>query len=148
MNVDRALLFQSDCSLKFWSECVLIVVFLINRTPSSILNDKKPFELIIGKQSNYSMFRSFGCLAYASLVHETNKCMPRALECVFLGYVDHKKAYKLLDLRSNKLFFSMDVKFYENVFSFTLKENVEFENDKISSKFFPFYDIDVDDVFD
>lgn len=82
----RALLFQSGCPLKVWSECVLTTIFFINRTPSFVLNGKTLFELITGKQPNFSVFRSFGCLAYASVVHETDKFLPCAPECAFFRY--------------------------------------------------------------
>lgn len=139
LNVARALLFKSGYALKFWSECVLTVVFLINRTSSSVLNGKTLFDLIIEKWPNYTVFRSFGCLAYVFVVHESDKFMLRVIECVFFSYAENKKTYKLLHLRTNKLFFfSRDVKFYENVFPFTFKKIVETKNDKLFTKSFHF----------
>ncbi|GKA36825.1 ribonuclease H-like domain-containing protein [Tanacetum coccineum] len=40
--------------LKFWFDCVLIVVYLINKLPSSVLNGKSPFELVHKKKHNLS----------------------------------------------------------------------------------------------
>ena len=39
LNVAWFLLFQSPVSLNFWGECILITVYLINRTPSPLLSN-------------------------------------------------------------------------------------------------------------
>jgi len=42
-------MFHSNVILKFWDECVKIIMFLINRTPSLMLNSKFPFEILYDK---------------------------------------------------------------------------------------------------
>ena len=45
----------------------------------------------------------------------------RSKKCVLIGHSTTKKAYKLLSLDTRNVFFSRDVKFYENIFPFKMK---------------------------
>ena len=87
LNVARALFFQSRVPLTFWSECILTVAYIINRTPTSLLKDKSPFAVLYDKEVDYSVLRVFGCLAFASsLAAHRTKFQPHARMSVFLGY--------------------------------------------------------------
>lgn len=44
---------------------------------------------------------------------------PRAHPCVFLGYSSSHKGYNLINLSSNKVFVSREVRFHENIFPFS-----------------------------
>ena len=41
--VAMSLMFQGEISLRFWSDCVLIIVYLINRLPYYV-DGKSPYE--------------------------------------------------------------------------------------------------------
>ncbi|XP_038895765.1 uncharacterized protein LOC120083929 [Benincasa hispida] len=106
LNVSRALFFQSRAPLKFWNECVLTAVYLINRTSSPILGWKTPYDLLQGTLADYSLIRTFRCLCFAStLSHGRSKFSPRVVPAFFIGYPPGMKAYKLFDITSNKLTF-------------------------------------------
>ena len=88
--------------------------FLVNRIPSSAINFKTPEELWFGKPSNYDHLRIFGCITY---VHQSEgKLKPRSIKCIFLGYPEGVKGYRLWYKESPgvKIIISRDVMFNEN----------------------------------
>lgn len=68
-------------------DCFTIVVCLINRLPSSVLNMDSPCSRLFGIQPDYSMLRVSGCRRSLYLGDNTkDKIDPRSLPCVFMGY--------------------------------------------------------------
>lgn len=65
LYVVRALRFQETFTINFWGDCILVAGHLINRTPSSILQGKTPYEVLFGKPPSYVDIYIFGCLCYA-----------------------------------------------------------------------------------
>ena len=96
LNVGRALMFQGNLPITFWGECVLGAVYLINRTPSGLLHNTTPFEILFGQAPEYDELKVFGCLAFAhNQKAKGNKFAPRSRKCVFIGYPHGKKGWKL-----------------------------------------------------
>lgn len=62
----------------------------------------------------------FGCLCYAyDYQSKRDKFMSRSRKCIFVGYPQGKKGWKLYDLETHDYFVYRDVKFYETEFPFT-----------------------------
>jgi transposase InsO family protein len=119
LNVARCLRFQAHLPIKFWGECVLTAVYLINRTPSKNLKNLSPYECLYRRAPNYKFLRVFGCLCYAQTSRvDRDKFQPRGVPCVFLGYPPRHSGYRLFNLDTNTFFISRDITFFENIFPF------------------------------
>lgn len=87
LNVARAFMFQSQLPLAYWGDSVLTAAFVINRTPSPLLGNKTPFEILNGKVAAYDQMRTFRCLCYGSISpKQRHKFQPRSKACIFFGY--------------------------------------------------------------
>jgi len=112
LNVARALRLHANLPLKFWGECVRTAAYLINRTPSKLLEGKTPYELVYGNKPDYDFIKVFGCLCFAQ-TRSGDKFASKSRKCIFVGYPFGKKSWKLYDLAKHEIFESRDVKFYE-----------------------------------
>ena len=90
---------------------------MINQTPSRLLKEKTPYELIFNEEPKYDHIRVFGCMCFARN-KVGDKFASRSQKCVFVRYPFGKKGWKLYDLEENKFFESRDVRFCEEIFPF------------------------------
>jgi len=117
-------------AITFWGKCVVTTTFLINRLPSPLLKQNTPYQVLYGSAPNYSISRSFGCLAFATTLNsESTKFSPRAVPCVFVGYPQGIKGYMLYNLHTRKFYVSRDLVFHENIFPFQTLPNTSQEPD-------------------
>lgn len=117
LNIARACLFQGRLPIDFWGESVMTAAHIINRTPSSVLDGKTPYELLHGKPPVFDLLRVFGCLCYAHRrTRDKDKFGDRSRKCIFVGYPFGTKGWRLYDLDRNEFFISRDVTFLEDTF--------------------------------
>ena len=111
----RCMLISAGLPKVFWAEAVTTIAYMINRCPSIALNFKTPKKVWSGHPPDYLNLRVFGCSAYAHI--RKDKLEPRALKCIFLGYPEGVKAYKLwcLEPGMRKCIIRRDVAFNEGV---------------------------------
>ena len=108
----RAMLRTISLAKSFWAEAVRIACYVINRSPSTVIDLKKPMEMWTGKPADYSRLHTFGSPVYVMYnTQEVTKLDPKSRKCVFLGYVDGVKGYRLWDPTAYKVIISRDVIF-------------------------------------
>ncbi len=99
---------------EFWAEAVDTTCYLVNKPPSSTLEDKTPQEVWTRKKPSLLYLRLFGCDAYVRVPKEKQtKLDSKSEKCIFIGYKNGVKGYKLWNPVTRKVVYSQDVVFRE-----------------------------------
>ena len=113
----RSMLYHAKMPLKFWAESVNTAVYLHNRSPTSALKDKTPFESWFGKKPNVSNLKVFGSVCFVHTPdHLRKKLDPKCRKAIFVGYPLESKGYKVYEVDAKRFRRCRDVLFHENKF--------------------------------
>ena len=119
VDTGLALLGHSGAPFKYWEFAFETAVFLINRMPTSSLQNKIPYSILFNKSPDYTFLKVFGCAVYPLLrPYNTNKFSFRSKQCVFLGYSPNHLGYRCLDKDLGKMYVARHVEFDEKFFPF------------------------------
>ncbi|CAH9111578.1 unnamed protein product [Cuscuta europaea] len=122
VDIARTLLLHSHTPPQYWADVVLTACHLINRMPSSILNNEIPYSILFPDRDLFPLPpHVFGCVCF---VHDTTlglaKMSARSIKCIFLGYSRLQKGYRCYSPLLKKHFISADVTFIESSFYYPL----------------------------
>ena len=110
----RSMLIDANLPHKFWAEALSTAVYLRNRSPAKAVKDMTPYEAWKNTRPKVGHLRVFGCDAFAHVPKdERHKLDAKARKCIFLGYGEETKGYRLYDTTKGKVFYSRDVRFNE-----------------------------------
>ena len=112
---------SSDCHLPtyFWSEAISHAQYLINRSPTRVNRGTTPEAKYIGKTPNISNLRIFGCVAYVHVPKERRRKLDsKTIQCLFIGFDNKTKAYRLYDQTRRRIVISRDAVFDETKVGF------------------------------
>ena len=112
----RSMLTDAKLPHKFWAEAISTAVYLRNRSPTKAIEKMTPYEAWTAKKPTVmiSHLHVFGCDAYTHVPRdERGKLDPNAKKCIFVGYGEETKGYRLYDPIRGKIIFSRDVVFNE-----------------------------------
>ena len=78
------------------------------------MKGKTPFEAYFGHKPDVSNLRVFGSTAWARIPLDKRRALqPQSIECLFIGYPDESKGFKLLDINTKHIIIERSVKFDE-----------------------------------
>jgi hypothetical protein len=99
----------------YWAEAVMTAAYIRNRCPAKALGDITPEEVWTGKPPSIAHLRTFGCVAYAHVAKEKRtKLESKSVKCIFLGYYEGSKAWRLYNPVKKQVIKSRDVIFKED----------------------------------
>ena len=79
------------------------------------VKNKVPQEVLTSIKNNDVHLKLFGCVAYAHVLYEMrNKLYKKGHKCIFVGYSEDTKTYKLYKPVARKCIISHNVQFVEN----------------------------------
>lgn len=100
------------------------MIHLINRQPTTILDNQSPYFYLYNKSPDYLHLRIFGCVCFVILPpRERNKLSAKVTKCVFVGHSDKQKGYICYDPHHQRMRVSCHVTFFENVYYYGLSPN-------------------------
>jgi hypothetical protein len=107
-KMNRMLVEKSRCMLsgvrlgkELWAKAVGTTCYLVNRSPSSALDEKTPQEVWNGNKIYLTHLKVFGCEAYVHVQKENMSKLDKKVEkCIFIGY---KMVSKVISFGTKKL---------------------------------------------
>jgi hypothetical protein len=102
---------------RLWVEALNCETYIQIISPHRYLKDKIPYEAWSNLKLEVTHFRFFGSRAWAQIPSEKRKELdPQRIECIFVGYPDGVKGYRLIDLSLDRLIIERSAQFKESVF--------------------------------
>jgi len=115
MEMARCLLYEKKMPLKFWAEVVNTTSYLLNRMTTRVLGDKTPYEIWYGFKPNIDHFKVFGSPCYVLQPEVKRRKLDQKADMgILISYNTKSKAYKIYDLKSNKVIIARNVKVAKN----------------------------------
>ncbi|RZB75887.1 Ubiquitin carboxyl-terminal hydrolase 14 [Glycine soja] len=116
LETARSLMLNSNVPTHHWGDAMLTACFLINRMPSSSLENQIPHSIVFPHDQLFHVSpKVFGCTCF---VHDLSlgldKLSARSVKCVFLGYSRLQKGYKCYSPTMRRYYMSTDVTFFED----------------------------------
>lgn len=115
VEMARSMIHAHKLYKSIWAEAVVNVVYTRNQYPTRALERMTSEEAWTRRKHIVAHMRVFGCLAYAMVPDEKrSKLDAKGIKCLFLGYCEGTKAYRLMRLQTKKIIKCRHMKFLED----------------------------------
>ena len=105
--------------LNFWVEAINCENYVVNHTPTMVLNNITTKEAWSSIKLDVNHFRVFGSDAWAHIPDAKHKALEHKSEkCIFVGYFEDVRGYRLIPLKSKNVIIRRDVNFAENILGY------------------------------
>ena len=106
-------------TLRFWNYAFEMSIYLINRMPTLVLDNRSYFDCLFQWSLDYHLLCTFGCLCYLFMhPYHNHKLEFCSSLYMFFGYSSSHLGYRCLAIASQCIYISCHVCFHEHVFSF------------------------------
>ena len=96
MEMVKCILHEKNLPKMFWAEVASTTVFLQNRFPTKLLEEKTPFEVWCNYKTSLSFLKIFGSICFVLVPQiKRDKVDKKAMPGIFIAYNTVSKAYKL-----------------------------------------------------
>ncbi|XP_061343384.1 uncharacterized protein LOC133289469 [Gastrolobium bilobum] len=129
----QTLLLHSHIPFQYWGDDVLTTCYLINRMPSSVLNNQVPHSVLFPHQPLYPLTpHVFGSTCFVhNLSPGLDKLSAKSHKCIFPGYPRSQKGYRCYSPSLRHYFVSADVTFFESISFF---DSSSFSSDFVATQ--------------
>lgn len=62
LNIARALMLRANLPKIFWGDAILTTTYIVNRLPSTVLNQKTSWEMLFKQPAHVDHLKVFGCV--------------------------------------------------------------------------------------
>lgn len=120
MDMVKCILKLKSMPHSFWAETTACAIYMLNRCSTRNLSDK----MLEDRRPFVSRLRIFGGIAYSHIPNELMKKFDDEGEkCIFTGYSEMSRVYKLFNTVSGKVIVSRDMTSDERGVSDLINEN-------------------------
>ncbi|CAG8689828.1 17371_t:CDS:2, partial [Acaulospora colombiana] len=128
-----SMLAHAKMPANMWADAAASFVHIHNRSPSSSINFRTPYELWNGEIPSVAHLRVWGCLAYVHLQKDQHaQLTPRVQQCVLIGYPDDYKGWRFWDFNKRCEIISDSAIFNEEKFPGTLRGRVIIDPEELA----------------
>ena len=143
----RTMLADANLPVTFWAEAINTACYVQNRVLINKRHNKTPYEIFNNRKPYIKFFKPFGCKCFLLNTRDyLNKFQTKSLDCFFVGYSTHSKAYRVYVKDHMSVIESSDIIFNENQFNTVDGATWLFDHEKLI-KSFKIYVEDFDESF-